>query len=555
MLQKIITQSGRKKRLLQKLNKIQSRIQRKLDNGSFADMTRKEQVELLTPLRRYALQLKRYGHILKMGMKGSALALALALTMHSPTANAQISFAEQTGTDNVLDGESGFYGTPKFVDIDNDGDFDIFSGWRFNVDFFLNTGTSTTPTYVKQTGANDLFNGILSGQFHGPGFADLDNDGDFDALVGNLGGAFNYYENTGTASAPAFTQQTGSNNPLDGVNEGGFSRIDLVDIDADGDFDAFIGTQPGVIFYFENTGTSSAPVFTQQTGANNPFDGESFDKYAIPAFVDLDEDGDLDAYVGESKSVFGASIRYYENTGTNTAPVFAERTGSNNPFDSFSGTGKPRAADFADIDGDGDEDLIQGGSLSVYYYYKNTSVLLPVELVDFKATKKRTSSLLHWQTASETNNAGFEVERSHNGEYWQNLGFVNGVGTSQAKQDYQFIDQRPLNGINYYRLKQIDFDGKFEYSDIQSVHFQNGQNTPVQVFPNPLKDGNLTVKLDQCDDQEITIQIYDLTGKIWLQRTSYETVTELNVQDLTAGVYFLQINANGQTARQKIVIE
>ena len=184
------------------------------------------------------------------------------------------------------------------------------------------------------------------------------------------------------------------------------------------------------------------------------------------------------------------------------------------------------------------------------------SALLPVELLDFKAqlTNNR-QTLLSWSTASEINNEGFEIEQSTDGTHWRDIGFVDGNGTTQELTKYSFVDAIPANGINYYRLKQMDFDGKFDYSDVQSIRLENEQNPPIQVFPNPVKDSNLTIKLDQFDNQEITIQIYDLTGKTWLQRTSYDALTELNVQHLAAGVYFLQVNTNGQTARQKIVIE
>ena len=106
-------------------------------------------------------------------------------------------------------------------------------------------------------------------------------------------GSLHYIENTGTSTAPAFVQRTGSANPFDGIDVGDDGVPVLVDFDNDGDLDLVAGDESGSLIYIENTGTSTAPVFVQRTGSANPFDGIDFGEYSAPALGDLDNDGTL----------------------------------------------------------------------------------------------------------------------------------------------------------------------------------------------------------------------------------------------------------------------
>ncbi|WP_426582414.1 FG-GAP-like repeat-containing protein, partial [Dapis sp. BLCC M229] len=210
-------------------------------------------------------------------------------------------FNEQTGTDNPLDGiDVGYGSAPTFADVDGDGDLDLIVGeYDGNLNYFENTGTVTNPLYLQQTSTDNPFNGIDVGRYNStPTFADVDGDEDLDLIVGESDGNLNYFENTGTVTNPIYLQQTSTDNPFNGINMGFCSTPTFADLDGDGDLDLIVGEYDGNLNYFENTGTVTNPIYLEQTGTDNPFDGIDVGGHSSPTFADLDGDGDLDLIVG-----------------------------------------------------------------------------------------------------------------------------------------------------------------------------------------------------------------------------------------------------------------
>jgi len=313
----------------------------------------------------------------------SCLMMTGALTvMPIPATSAGLdaTFTEQTGTTNPFDGiEIDILAVPELVDIDGDGDLDAFVGERNSpLRYFENTGSSTSPVYIERTGTANPFNTLDVGFNSAPNFMDIDGDGDMDAFVGENFGTVKFFENTGTASTPNFIERTGIANPLDGISAGNISTPSLNDIDGDGDLDAFIGSYTlANIQFFENTGTSTAPVFTARTGSANPLDGffSSADLGLISNLADIDNDGDVDVVAG---NLIGQT-RYFENTGSATSPIFSERSSTANPFGDISNS----FPELADINQDGDVDLIAGANnlapIATLNFFENTrdTVLTP----------------------------------------------------------------------------------------------------------------------------------------------------------------------------------
>jgi Ca2+-binding RTX toxin-like protein len=279
--------------------------------------------------------------------------------------------SERTGAANPFDGISvGSNSAATFADLDNDGDLDALVGEEGGqLRYLENTGTSSAAVFTARTGAANPFNGVDVGYRSAPTLVDLDGDGDLDAVVGSSGGHLRYFENTGTVGAPVFTQRSGSDNPFNGVNVGYASMPAFADLDGDGDLDAVIGESYGVLHYLENTGTVGAPVFIQLVGSANPFDGIDIGDGSVPTFADLDGDGDLDALVGE----FFGELRYFENTGTVAAPAFTQRTGGANPFSGVY-VRYESVPTVADLDGDGDLDAVVGDRYGTLHFLENTTV-------------------------------------------------------------------------------------------------------------------------------------------------------------------------------------
>jgi VCBS repeat-containing protein len=255
----------------------------------------------------------------------------------------------------------GSFATPTLADIDNDGDLDAFVGNNLgNTFYYQNTGNASNPSFGSST--TNPFGLTNVGSFATPTFADIDNDGDLDAFVGNRGGNTLYYQNTGSASNPSFgSPQT---NPFGLTNVGAYAAPTLADIDGDGDLDAFVGEFVGNTLYYQNTGNASNPSFgSPQT---NPFGLTDVGFLAKPTFADIDGDGDLDAFVGSN---YGNTL-YYQNTGSASNPSFASPT--ENPF-GLTDVGAYAAPTFADIDGDGDLDAFVGEFDGDTFYYQNTT--------------------------------------------------------------------------------------------------------------------------------------------------------------------------------------
>lgn len=183
---------------------------------------------------------------------------------------------------------------------------------------------------------------------------------------------------------------------------------------------------------------------------------------------------------------------------------------------------------------------------------------LPIELVFFKAEPKNASVLLTWQTASEKNNKEFVIERSQDGLNFTPILSRKGAGSSSTFITYEMPDSNPLRGINYYRLKQIDFDGSFNYSAIIVVQLQ--EEVVFSLFPNPLNSKQtLQIKTNKTSfDASTKIKIFDFAGKLVLDKTvSFNDSNETAISDLQLpeGIYVVRFESYDVFLSEKLIIQ
>jgi hypothetical protein len=165
---------------------------------------------------------------------------------------------------------------------------------------------------------------------------------------------------------------------------------------------------------------------------------------------------------------------------------------------------------------------------------------LPIEFLSFTGSAAIAGNQLNWSTASETNNDFFELERSSNGTEFSKIAFVEGNGTSTSIINYSYFDDAPSNSINYYRLKQFDFDGAFTYSNLIEIKRNATGNTSVSVFPNPSSD---LVNIEASDNIS-SLLIYNMLGEIVF---STSTQRSLQFDPIAKGIYLLKaISFDGQ---------
>jgi hypothetical protein len=191
--------------------------------------------------------------------------------------------------------------------------------------------------------------------------------------------------------------------------------------------------------------------------------------------------------------------------------------------------------------------------------------VLPVEFLSFDVTAKERQVELIWKTATEINNELFEVQRSEDGQIWEVIGTIDGAGNSAEVLTYQYIDTNPIVGTSYCRLRQIDFDGRYDYSKIRSVEVEaySALNTSVldiSIFPNP-STGSFTLSVNGLPAQTIAVaKLLDIYGKVHevANVISDELAKgfKLNVGDkLPAGLYFVNIRQGNISLQRKLIIQ
>ncbi|MGQ9642780.1 MAG: T9SS type A sorting domain-containing protein, partial [Ignavibacterium sp.] len=189
----------------------------------------------------------------------------------------------------------------------------------------------------------------------------------------------------------------------------------------------------------------------------------------------------------------------------------------------------------------------------------NWDQIVPVELTSFIASVNGNNVSLKWNTATEVNNSGFYVERKIlNGE-WKSIGFVPGAGTTTENRTYNFSDKNLTKGKYLYRLKQVDFNGTFEYSKIIEVDVVSPAKFELaQNYPNPFNP-NTSISFTIPQSGNVKLSVYNLLGQeITTLVNEYKEAgthnIEFNATNLNSGVYLYKLESNGLTLTKKMTL-
>ncbi|MCT4643875.1 MAG: T9SS type A sorting domain-containing protein [Carboxylicivirga sp.] len=443
---------------------------------------------------------------------------------------------------------------PSIIDFDQDGDLDMFVGdfWG-DLYYYENIGNASSPNF--DTKIKNPFNLTkIPDNAAAPAACDLDADGDIDLLCSNSKSDLYYFENIGHKGQPVF--MVAQVNPFGYTpTAGASSRLKLIDLDEDGDFDLYASNSEGNTCYYENIGSNTAPTFASPI--ENPYGISDVGTYAAPGFSDLDKDGDFDLIVGRSK---GGKSYFFENTGSNSSPNFeligADQLG-------LSPTSYFFIPEFADIDNDGDEDLFVGTGSGVRFFeyglnYSSVSLSGCSPYTSPSGEYTWTESGVYMDTipnhlgcdsvmtitlALTAVDAGVELNNGvisaiQNGASYQWFvcddngnqvidGETNQTFTPTQDGEYAVEVSSGSCSILSECISFVATSIKEKYSD-----------SSIVISPNPAKN-YLTIAMD--DDILLDIHIYNSLGLKVKSHLSYNQGDKINISDLKQGLYIISV--------------
>ncbi len=316
-----------------------------------------------------------------------------------------------------------------------------------------------------------------------------------------------YYNNNGTLNnLPGWTVN----------NTQSQKGIVWTDFDKDGFMDlAISGSSTQTVIYKNNNGILTGPIWSSNSPSTSAQD-------LIAG--DLDHDGYPELAV--------------VNFGNRRVEIFKNRNGALDSTASwvYIAGSSATSISFGDLNGDGSLDLAVGTARSPVVVFLNQSPPVPVELISFSALSVGNKIQLSWSTSTEVNNQGFQIERKNAGEEFNSISFVEGFGTTTQQQNYSFTDKNVSQGKYFYRLKQIDFDGTFEYSNIVEVDFRPLTSYQLeQNYPNPFNPVT-KIKYQIPESGFVSLKVYNVLGK--------EISTLVN-EKKPAGFYEIEFDGTG----------
>ncbi len=191
----------------------------------------------------------------------------------------------------------------------------------------------------------------------------------------------------------------------------------------------------------------------------------------------------------------------------------------------------------------------------------STQTPLPIELLSFEAFLNKDLVNLNWVTSTEVNNDYFTVERSIDGNEWEEIVITNGAGNSHQLLEYFENDFSPINGLSYYRLKQTDFNGDYTYSNVLPVRYISERNATLSIFPNPISIGSeLNLSFEGVNNEEVLVVIRDIAGREFFSKMHVSvvdgTLVGLPIQtSIPSGVYIITATSENIIYSQRLIIK
>lgn len=478
---------------------------------------------------------------------------------------------------DILRPGSVFY-VPTLVDIDADGDLDLFAGSSDQgLAFFRNEGTPSAPQFTLVDASfvepPDYIEGLLT-----PTLVDIDGDLDFDLFTGSNNGVVSFYRNDGSQSEPLFVLIS-PELQLDYLDFGFYAKPTLVDIDADGDLDLFATNETGKFDFLENVGSSTEPSFRWIT---DNFGGVAEKLRSEPAWGDLDADGDFDLLIGQS----GGGILVFENTGTAAAPVFGPGVQLKTASDEAIPEPRPQ---LADIDADGDLDLFVSAYLSdglrALLMYENTGgptewsyASTPDSVRDEAGKVISDYDFFHFiaDFDGDADSDLFIGNADGKVVFYENVGSPENASFSSEMRFLDPIQMGP-NDRNLPCFVDIDADGDldafvgrfqgglFFYRNVSAATSIEDDIQPGtaaleldQNYPNPFLRFT-TIQFRLSNPSVTRLRVFDLLGRevkqmdLGMMPSGVQSV-QLDARKLSSGVYVYRIEAGASEGAARMVV-
>jgi hypothetical protein len=305
------------------------------------------------------------------------------------------------------------------------------------------------------------------------------------------------------------------------------------------------------IFYNFRSGGSGANYAIGSYGTGTWTSDYNVLKSTLPGTIAFWNNTAMDLPTYQAASGQDANSKNITVTFVDPATADLHLAGASNGDPNLRGT--PIAGVTTDYDGQA------RSSFAPYMGADEASIALPVQLVSFTGYKEGKANRLEWNTASEINNKGFDVQRSADGKNFSSIGFISTKadgGNSASPLNYSFTDEKPSIGTNYYRLQQMDKDGRITYSSIVALKGEKVDFAIAALYPNPTKD-IIRLSLVSSRNEKVNISVIDITGKEVKRLNSGVVAGDNNitvdVSSLASGTYYIRLTAGTETKTARII--